>query len=180
MRSGKDKVLLRFLVSAIGGTAVALGMLIVGIAISGAFEDDPTPLPELEEVELISTVDRVDVAELLAEREAERIRNAEPPPPPELPPRLISGFVQLEYEVDETGRVTDVRVLAAVPRGIYEEQAVAEIQRQLFTPTFEDGVAVASVRSDVVEFSVELPRQPTVTGEGESEAGTDSGSDPDN
>jgi TonB family protein len=177
VRSGKDKVLLRFLVSAIGGVAVAVGMLIVGIAISGAFDAEPAPLPELEEVELISTVDRVDVAELLAEREAEQVRNAEPPPPPEFPPRLISGFVQLEYEVDETGHVTSVRVLAAVPRGVYEEQAVAEIQGRLFTPTLEDGVAVASSRSDVIEFSVELPREVTVTG-GE-ESGVEGGADPD-
>jgi TonB family protein len=160
---GRDKVLLRFLVSAIGGIAITIGMLMVGIAISGAFEDEEPEMLEFEQVELISTLDRVDIAELLAARERERLRDAAPPPPPELPPRIIEGFVQLEYDVDATGRVTAVRVLAAVPRGIYEEQAVAEIRGRMYTPEFVDGVAVASTRSDVVEFSVELPREPVVS-----------------
>ena len=164
-------MLLRFLVSAIGGTAVTVGMLMVGVAISGVFQDEEEQLLEFEQVELISIGDREDVAELLAERERELARDREPPPLPELPPRIVSGFVQLEYDVDEAGRVTAVRVLAAVPRGIYEEQAIADIQRRLFTPDFVDGVAVASTRSDVVEFSVELPREPAVSADSEAVSG---------
>ena len=178
MRTGKDKALLRFLVSAIGGTVVAVGMLMVGVAISGAFDDEEQPLLEFVEVELFSTLDRLDVAELLAERERERMRDSAPPPPPEPPPRIISGFVQLEYDVDETGRVTAVRVLTAVPRGIYEEQAVAEIQGRMFTPEFVDGAAVASTRSDVVEFSVELPREVAVSADEEVDGGGGGDLDP--
>jgi len=178
VRTARDRALLRFLVSAIGGVAVTIGMLLVGVAINGAFESEPDNLPELEEVELISTLDRVDVAELLAEREREQMRVSQPPPPPQLPPRVVSGFVQLEYDVDATGRVTAVRVLAAVPGGVYEDQAIAEVRSRMYTPEFVDGEAVASTHSDVVEFQVELPREIAVTGEDGTEAGAGGGPQP--
>lgn len=159
-----DKRALRFLFAAVGGVAVSLGMLMGGIAIWGAFDEEPAPTVELEEVELISTMDRVDVSELLAEREAERVRNRELPEPPELPPRTVTGFVQLEFVVGPDGRVLECRVVGAVPGGVYEEQAVAEVSSRLYTPTFDDqGQAIASTRSEIVEFTVELPRQPVVT-----------------
>jgi TonB family protein len=97
---------------------------------------------------LLSTSDRVDVAELLEPR-----RRPPPPPAPatafELPDRQVSGFVQLAVRVDNEGRVESAEVLNAVPAGVFEDEALRIVrQRRYAVPP--DGRAV----DDIVRFTV--------------------------
>ena len=146
---------LRFLIAAAAATVITLAMLIVGLWASGAFDEEEVTLHEFEQVDLISTTESIDVAELLAEREKERVRREAPPPPqPIMPERTVSGFVQVQFTVEPDGTVSDVRVVGAVPKGYYEEQAKAEIAGKRFMPQFDGDQAVASTRSEIVDFTV--------------------------
>lgn len=147
--------LIRFLLAALAATVFTFTMLMVGLWASGAFEEEEVVRHEFQSVDLISTQDRIDVAELLADREKERARREPPPPPtPIVPERTVSGFVQVEFTVAPDGSVRDVRVVGAVPKGYYEEQAKAEIASKRFMPEFEGDQAVASERTEIVDFTV--------------------------
>ena len=107
--------------------------------------------------------------ERATQAELEMIRRTEAPPAEELEPPLPrpdrerDGFVQLEFEVTPDGRARDVRVVGAMPTGYFEEQAVQKIERLRFVPDRVDGVAVASVRTQIVEFKYTPPAARPVT-----------------
>lgn len=82
-----------------------------------------------------------------------------PPPAFELPERTVKGFVQLEVTVDEQGVVKDARVIGSVPAGYYEEQALRQIGRKVYMPVYEDGEAVESKRTEVVQFEMPAKRR---------------------
>ena len=52
----------------------------------------------------------------------------QPAYPPELLRQRIEGYVEVEYEVDATGAVQDARVTAAMPRGAFEQAALAAVR----------------------------------------------------
>lgn len=64
------------------------------------------------------------------------IRTPEPTFPPEAFRRRKSGSVEIEFQVDLDGRVTDVRVLSANPR-IFERNVVFAVRRWQFAPLSE-------------------------------------------
>jgi len=78
----------------------------------------------------------------------------------QLPPRVTKGFVQLEVKVDAEGRVTEAKVVGAVPPGIYEQQALAEVRGRRFVPPTVGGRAVPGQLTEVVPFQVEAPPPP--------------------
>lgn len=145
---------LRYILSAAVATVVTFTMLVVGLAMSGAFEEEERPTHEFTDVELISSVERFDVSELLAEREKEKAQQPPPPPPQLLPERTVEGFVQVEYTVDAEGRPTDVQVVGAAPSGYYEEQARERVASRRYQPRTVDGEPVPSRRTEIVEFEV--------------------------
>lgn len=108
-------------------------------------------------VELLSTSDRVDVAELVG---ADRRRLPERPPAPEIQPmvvpeREVSGFVQIEVAADAQGRVQSAEVVNALPAGVYEEQALRQVRQRRYPPREGGGRYV-----EVVPFRVSADALP--------------------
>ena len=112
--------------------------------------DQPADELEAHPVELLSQSDRVDIGQLVG---ADRPRPPDPPPravePLEIPARQVSGFVQVEVETDAQGRVTRAAVVNALPAGVYEEQALRQVQQRRYPPREGGGSYV-----EVVPFRV--------------------------
>lgn len=64
----------------------------------------------------------------------------------------VEGEVELEFTVLPDGSVTDVAVVRAEPRGVFEQQARQAIHRWQFIPRHENGVAVPARARQVIEF----------------------------
>jgi len=56
----------------------------------------------------------------------------------------LEGWVKLRYDINLTGRVENVRVVDAKPRGIFEHSAKKALYRWKYKPSIVDGKAVAS------------------------------------
>ncbi|HWP95130.1 MAG TPA: energy transducer TonB [Gammaproteobacteria bacterium] len=120
-------------------------------------EEDPAALwaqDVLEGVEVITSRSDPRLVEALRASGVELEKPRREPPPPALPPRMISGFVQLEFTVNADGTVGDVRVVGAVPGGYYERQAVEQVKARRYTPQFTAEGPVARRETAVIEFTV--------------------------
>lgn len=62
-----------------------------------------------------------------------------PPYPREAALEGIEGWVRLAIDIDERGRVRGVEVLAAEPRGYFEQAAVQAVRRWSWKPAVVDG-----------------------------------------
>ena len=91
--------------------------------------------------------------------------------PPEYPQLAmehhLSGSVLLRVEVAPDGHVANAVVESAVPRGIFEEAAIAAVRTWRFQPAMKDGRPVAQQVRVPIRFA---PREP-----GEDEARADAG-----
>ncbi|HET6628857.1 MAG TPA: energy transducer TonB [Woeseiaceae bacterium] len=79
---------------------------------------------------------------------------------PEYPPRAlrrgIEGWVQVQFTITPTGAVTDPKVVASDPPGLFDEAAIRSILRWRYNPKIEDGVAVERVGvQTVIRFVLE-------------------------
>lgn len=153
--------MLRFLVSFLAACCVVSVMLVTAVQVWGGFEratgEEELPV-ESHPLDLLVGYDSLDVAELFGEPRR-RLPVLEGPPPapeagPSLPAREVQGFVQVEVEVDERGRVVDARVLGATPSGIYDRRALARVRAQRFPPG-EPGTRIR-----VVDFTLEAGAGP--------------------
>lgn len=145
----------RFLAAGVIASVTIVTVVGLGIRYYDQPEDDPLP-PEFEWVDVVDLADNPALAEAIRrEREKNGVPENEPPPPPVLPERMVTGFVHLEYTVNPDGTVSNVRVVGAAPSGVYEERAVAEVSRSMHAPAYnDDGEAVARRTTEIVEFSV--------------------------
>ena len=62
--------------------------------------------------------------------------------------------MEVEYTVSELGTTRDVTVVAAAPRGIFEEAAVAAVAGWRYRPRVVNGRAVAERTAVTLQFSV--------------------------
>lgn len=62
-----------------------------------------------------------------------------PPYPREAAMNGIEGWVRLAVDIDERGRVRDVEVLSAEPRGVFDQAAVQAVRRWSWKPAIVDG-----------------------------------------
>lgn len=151
-----ERAILRFAGSFGVALCVVLAMLWFALEITGFNERQQRRELEVHEVDLLTEAERYDFRELLGEREIG--------PSPMLAPlaeipsldlsRDVRGIVQLEVLVDPTGSVTNVRVIDAAPAGIYEQQAIAEVEARRYEPEYVDGRPVATRRLEIVDFRV--------------------------
>ncbi len=79
---------------------------------------------------------------------------------PEYPPRAlrrgIEGWVQVQFTITPTGAVTDAKVVAADPPGLFDEAAIRSILRWRYNPKVEGGVAVERVGvQTLIRFELE-------------------------
>ncbi|HZX23061.1 MAG TPA: hypothetical protein VFF18_05960 [Woeseiaceae bacterium] len=149
--------MLRLLASFLTACVVSAAMLVVAVQLWGGFEratgEDEIAV-EAHPLDLLVGYDSLDVAELLGEPRR-RLPELEAPPPmlEPVPPataveRERRGFVQVEVQVDASGRPVDARVLQAAPAGVYEDDALAEVLGQRY-PAGQPGTRIR-----IVDFTV--------------------------
>jgi TonB family protein len=81
--------------------------------------------------------------EVVPESRLQRLHFVAPVYPPEALTNAQSGSVDLEFTVTPAGDVTDIKVLAAEPRGVFEQAAIAALSQGRYRPLERDGVAVS-------------------------------------
>ena len=70
--------------------------------------------------------------------------------------RGIEGWVQIQFSVTATGMVRDPVVVAAEPRGVFDEAALKAIARWRYNPRVDGGVAVERVGlQTVIRFELQ-------------------------
>lgn len=79
------------------------------------------------------------------DQDAQPVVRIEPDYPPSALRRGLEGWVQVQFSITKTGRVTDVVVVGASPRGVFEEATIEAVRRWLYNPKIEDGVPVERV-----------------------------------
>jgi TonB family protein len=75
-------------------------------------------------------------------------------PPYAVPPREVRGFVQVEVRLDERGQVIEAKVVGAIPPGVYERQALAQVRARRYAPITVEGRAVPGKVTEVIDFTV--------------------------
>lgn len=153
-RDGINGFFFRFAASLAVATVVVV--TVVGIAVNfyTPKEEDPV-MPELQEVNVISLKDNPDLQRMIREaRNQEPEPSRELPEPIQVPEREVQGFVQLEYTVNPDGTVSDVEVVGAAPRGVFEQRALERVRNSMHAPGYRDGEAVARRTTEILEFSV--------------------------
>ena len=135
---------------------IVTAMLWFSLEISGFNERQQRRELDAHEVNLLTEAEQRDFRELFGERDVG--------PSPMLAPlaeipalelsRDVRGIVQLEVLVDAAGSISNVRVIDASPPGLYEQQAIAEVQTRRYEPEYVDGQAVATRRLEIVDFRV--------------------------
>lgn len=150
---------LRFLVSAAIASAVVLALMVSALWAFGLFDRDEEVI-YAHPVEVLSQSDRVDVAELVGapQRPLPARPVDRPVEPLVVPHREVSGFVQIEVEVDPDGRVQRAEVVNALPAGVYEEQALRQVRQRRYPPREGGGRYV-----EVVPFRVAAAEVPPAT-----------------
>ena len=148
---------LRFLGALGVALCIVLAMLWFGLELTGFADREPRRGLEAHEVSPLSDAERWDLRDLLGELRSEPPLIPAPPDGVERldPTREQRGLVQLEVRVDAAGNVADVRVIEASPAGIYEAQAIAEIEGRRYAPETIDGRAVPSRHLELVDFTVQ-------------------------
>lgn len=73
----------------------------------------------------------------------------EPRFPTEAARQGISGWVMLNFSIDESGSVTDVSVVAAEPKNIFEREAIRALRRWKYQPQLVEGKAVKQTNLQV-------------------------------
>jgi TonB family protein len=81
--------------------------------------------------------------EVVPESRLQRLHFVAPVYPPEALANGQSGSVDLEFTVTPAGEVTDIKVQAAEPRGVFEQAAIAALSQGRYRPLERDGAAVA-------------------------------------
>ena len=157
MTTGQRSAVARWLGSAVLGALVVLVLMTAALWTFGIFHGlDDTHFTH--GLRLLTDSERRDLAEELGEaRGAERpqLPPLEDIPPLEIPRRGQSGFVQLEFSVDENGRVIDAEVVRSTPAGVYEDQALAILRGRRFeagTPALR-----GARRTEIIDFDIEPP-----------------------
>lgn len=68
----------------------------------------------------------------------------------------INGWVKLRFNIDESGSVTDVEVMQAEPRGVFDREATRALRRWKYQPQVIDGKAIRQTNLQVVlDFTVD-------------------------
>lgn len=64
------------------------------------------------------------------------------------------GWVLVSFTIDPNGRTSDIKVVDAQPRRVFDRAAIDAVQRYEFKPAKKDGVAVATVKQQRIEFKL--------------------------
>jgi periplasmic protein TonB len=64
------------------------------------------------------------------------------------------GWVVVAFTVDPDGGTSDIKVVEAQPRRVFDRAAMDAVERYKFTPAMKDGVAVSSTKQQRIEFKL--------------------------
>lgn len=93
-----------------------------------------------------------------ADKAATPLVRIEPRYPPAAARDGVNGWVRLRFNIAADGRVTDVKVLAAEPRRVFEQEAMRALRNWKYQPRLENGRGVA--QSDLeVQLDFRLDQQ---------------------
>ena len=81
--------------------------------------------------------------EVMPESRLQRQQFVQPVYPPDALANGLGGSVELEFTVTPAGAVTDIKVQAAEPRGVFEQTAIAALSHSRYRPVERDGVPIA-------------------------------------
>lgn len=65
------------------------------------------------------------------------------------------GWVKVKFTVQASGAVTNIEVLEASPRGVFDKATVAAVRKWRFNPRVVNGERVASQAVQVIEFNLD-------------------------
>jgi len=125
------------------GAPITTGLPIAGYAgeapASAAGRSSPGTAPPLHSVAL---------------EQLEPLEAADPVYPPDALRAGVEGRVEIAFTVTETGAVRDVGVVASTPPGVFDEAALAAIERWRFRPRAVNGQPVALRSTATLRFEV--------------------------
>ena len=64
------------------------------------------------------------------------------------------GWVVVSFTVDKDGKTSDIKVVDAEPHRVFDRAAMDAVEKYRFTPAMKNGVPVASVRQQRIEFAL--------------------------
>lgn len=150
-----DVAPLRLLAAFVLALCVTLAMLWIGLELSGYTERQRQRELQTHAVSLASEFERRAFGEFLEPSIGPSPMLA---PLAEIEPldlsRDVRGIVRLDVRIDAAGAVVDVHVIDAVPAGIYERQAIAQVKTRRYPPEIVDGQAVPGRRLEIVGFKL--------------------------
>lgn len=114
--------------------ALDLGAALVGLSNVGALPEVATPEPD---------------------QPARALRRPPANYPDSARRRGIEGEVVLRLRIDERGRVQDVFVVSAEPKGVFEASAVAAARRYVYEPASSRGASIATTLEQRVVFRLQ-------------------------
>ena len=144
---------LRFLVAGSLATVI-VAVLMASVLWGFGLLERPQDGIEAHPVDVLSSSARIDVGELIdgpSRPELPELPPMEEIPPLEIPTRRPEGFVQVEFQVDESGRVQSARVVNALPAGVYEDEALEQVRSRRWVPDPRGGTLTEVVRFSVPE-----------------------------
>ena len=97
---------------------------------------------------LIFEIDQVDT-------NPEKISGMDPQMPFRATSRGISGYVKTTFVVNSAGKVGDIKVIEAKPKGVFERTVIRALSKYTYKPGTKDGQMVATRVRKKFEFKVE-------------------------
>lgn len=99
----------------------------------------------------INQISMEEVKALTKDHSPQAIKKPEKPP---VPPRQVSGIVQVAYTVQPDGSATNVRIIGAAPQGYFEDKAKSLIKNSYHQPAMsDDGHLRAKNESKIFHFT---------------------------
>ncbi len=90
-----------------------------------------------------------------ANQQAMPLHRVEPTYPARALQRGIEGYVVMSFTIDETGQPTDIEVLEAEPKRVFEREAMRALRNWKYQPKLVDGKAVTQPGQSVkLEFKL--------------------------
>jgi protein TonB len=123
----------------------------VAAALPIAGYEEPTP----EATEVAATAAPMAAEPGVQQRDLEPVATPDPVYPQAALRQGIGGWVEVEYTVNERGSTGDVAVVAAEPRGVFDEAAITAVAAWRYRPRVVNGRPVAQRTSVTLNFSVE-------------------------
>lgn len=117
----------------------------------------PTSLAELGLDTAIKGLDinTPDLGDIAVSQQALPLYRVEPAYPQRALQRGVQGYVVLSFSIDETGRPTDIQIVEAKPKRVFEREAMRALKKWKYQPRIEAGSAVVQPGQQVkLEFKI--------------------------